>query len=210
MATLTSSGVVFGDGSSLTSAAPAQDAVGSKKFGFYTASIAAPVGNDTFVGNITNFSIGTTIGGGSLASDMYVNSVQSGYLSTAFVGWGTSAAVMRRPSGRTSSAFFSSGTNTFANSWIGVGQAAGNTQNSILYSTNTTYSTNSGSWRALNSFTHHTFLTRTRTSLSLVGTDNTGFVTLNQGETNDRHERIRGRYVSRTRLLCRGAKPQVG
>lgn len=148
MATLTASGVTFGDGSALASAAPANGAVGSIKYGMYIVTSPYP-GSGTWA--VADYGPGTTIGGGSLACDFYLN-----FTANAQKGYTNPSQISRSTGPRASQSFPSSGTVYPANGYsggslFGGSGAFGTTGNSV------TYSTQSGSWRAMNGFSNAAF-----------------------------------------------------
>jgi hypothetical protein len=142
--TLTSTGITFSDGTSLASAAPSAGAVGSYIFGIYNVTPPYPSSSGTRYSN--NYVAGTTIAGSSLITNMQTNNTTT---PSVAAGPGFPNSINYSPSGRVTGTFFSSGANTGSSGW-----ACNNVfgQMNICFSSNTSYSTQSGSWRVIAGF----------------------------------------------------------
>jgi len=163
MATLTSTGINFSDGSALNSAAPANGAVGSIKYGLYIVTSPTP-GNGTW--GLIDYGPGTTIGGGSLACDFYVSTsanAQKGYTNPGQISRSIGGA-------RAAQSFPGSGV-VYPPNGYGGGSLFGGATSFGTTGATVTYSTQSGSWRAMNAFTNAAFWDGTYgNSISWYGT----------------------------------------
>lgn len=148
MAVLTSTGITFSDGSALASAAPANGAVGSIKYGVYSVTSPYP-GNGTW--GLTDYGPGTTIGGGSFACDFYAS-----FTANAFKGYFNPMNIFRSYAARATQTFPASGTN-FPSNGYGGGILFGSSVAVQTTGNVVTYSTQSGSWRSMNGFTNGAF-----------------------------------------------------
>lgn len=148
MAVLTSTGITFSDSSTLASAAPAYNAVGDIKYGIYSFS-QFPSTNNAW--NYTHVAPNTNIAGSSILSDFYVNTGTSylGYVSPfyvlrSYVGTKTTLSIP-------GSGFNSSGNPSTYALYLFGGEAG------VVSGTNTSYTTNSGTWRAMNGLTSRSY-----------------------------------------------------
>lgn len=149
MAVLTSSGVTFGDGSSLASAAPANGAVGSIQFGFYIVTISSPPGDGVYT--MSDYARATSISGSSLATDFLTTNSNSAVPR----GYSTPYLIGRVVSGRTAISFPSSGINYFNNSYGASLLFGGGGNISSTTTSNTTYTTQAGTWRSMTPFSNY-------------------------------------------------------
>lgn len=148
-ATLTSTGITFSDGTSLSSAAPAIGAVGSYVWAYDKINIPSAPGNTTWYTNV--LATGTTIAGSNLAADVKSNSVISSGYSTGYIYY---SSISYSPSGRQTGTFFSSGANTTSwNQSVPMFGGAASSRTTMSSSTNTSYTTPSGSWRSVTGHT---------------------------------------------------------
>jgi hypothetical protein len=142
MATLTSTGVTFSDGTALASAAPTVSQVGGITFGFYTLQCPSQVSNTdgpSIPRTLNNYGTGTTISGSSLAYDVKrsYNSTNSFYQASTPYAYGNANGSI----GVYVKVYASnSGAKNFPSSQV------------VTNGTYISYSTASGSWRSLSGF----------------------------------------------------------
>jgi len=140
-ATLTSTGVTFSDGTSLNTAFPSANGVGAFRRGLYIVTAAYPTSDSNT--NYLDYGAGTTISGGSLAIDARAyNTGTSGYVG---IGYMPDAYYARYSTGRVSLGWQGSGSGQTSNN--GMFSVYGNAGGG-----NYSYSTASGSWRSMETF----------------------------------------------------------
>ena len=141
MATLTSTGITFSDGTSLNTAFPSANGVGAFRRGLYIVSAAYPASDS--VTNYLDYAAGTTISGSSLAIEC--RNYNTGTAGSIGNGYMPDAVLFRKSYGRV------------ALSWQGSGSAQVGANGFYAYSGgysggNYSYSTASGSWRSMEYF----------------------------------------------------------